>query len=37
MDDKQKMKWQKDLDTFFPIYSTFILEGYVDDDQPYDG
>lgn len=36
MDDNKKMKWQKDLDSFYPIYNTFIFEGYVDDDQPYD-
>lgn len=36
MDEAKKLKWQKDLETFFPIYNSFILEGFVDDDQPYD-
>ena len=31
------VKWQKDLETFFPIYNSFILEGFIDDDQPYTG
>ena len=30
-------KWQKDFDTYFSIYNTFILEGFVDDVQPYSG
>lgn len=37
MDENKKMKWQKDLETFFPLYNTFLLEGYTDDDQPCDG
>jgi len=36
MNDSRKMKWQKDLDTFFPIYNTFIFTGHIDDDQPCD-
>lgn len=36
MEDNKKMKWQKDWETFFPIYNSFILEGLVDDDQPYE-
>jgi len=30
-----QMKWQKDFETFFPIYNTFLIDGLVDDDQPY--
>ena len=26
-----KPKWQKDLDTYYPIYNTFIFTGYIDD------
>lgn len=37
MDETKKMKWQKDFETFFPLYNTFLLEGYTDDDQPCDG
>ena len=33
--EKWKMKWQKDFETFFPVYNSFILEGFIDDDQPY--
>lgn len=36
MKESKKMKWQKDLDTFFPIYNSFIFEGFIDDDQPYE-
>lgn len=36
MEDNRKMKWQKDWETFFSIYNSFILEGFVDDDQPYE-
>lgn len=36
MDNNSKMKWQIDLDTYYPIYNSFILEGYVDDNQPYE-
>lgn len=36
MEDSKKMKWQKDLEAFYPIYNTFIFEGYIDDDQPYE-
>ena len=32
--NRRKMKWQLDLDSYFNIYSTFILEGYIDDVQP---
>ena len=32
--NKTKMKWQKDLDSYFNIYSTFIIDGYIDDVQP---
>ncbi len=35
MQENLKMKWQKDLETFYPIYNSFILEGFVDDDYPY--
>lgn len=31
-----EIKWQKDLETFFPLYNSFIFEGYIDDDQPYE-
>lgn len=34
-DTTNKMKWQKDLDTFFPLYNTFLIDGCVDDEQPY--
>ena len=30
----RKMKWQIDLDSYFNVYSTFILDGYIDDVQP---
>lgn len=30
-------KWQKDFETYFSIYNTFVLEGFVDDVQPYMG
>lgn len=36
MDDSRKMKWQRDLETYYPIYNSFILEGHIDDDQPYE-
>ncbi|MBO5334973.1 MAG: ATP-dependent Clp protease ATP-binding subunit [Clostridia bacterium] len=36
MKETKKMKWQKDYEKFFSIYNTFVLEGYVDDDQPYE-
>lgn len=36
MEDNKKMKWQKDLEAFYPIYNSFIFEGYIDDDQPYE-
>ncbi|MDR2091168.1 MAG: AAA family ATPase [Clostridiales bacterium] len=36
MNESKKMKWQKDLDTFFSIYNSFVLEGFVDDEQPYE-
>lgn len=28
-------KWQKDFEQFFDVYSTFLIDGYVDDFQPY--
>ena len=31
----RKMKWQIDLDSYFNVYSTFILDGYIDDVQPH--
>lgn len=36
MDENKKMKWQKDLEEFYDIYNSFIFEGYIDDDQPYE-
>ncbi len=36
MTESKKMKWQKDLETFFPIYDSFIFEGHIDDDQPFE-
>lgn len=35
MSSNHAMKWQKDLETYFPIYNTFILEGFIDDDVQY--
>lgn len=35
MASNKNIKWQKDLETFFPIYNSFIFEGFIDDDQPY--
>ena len=35
MASNKNVKWQKDLETFFPIYNSFIFEGFIDDDQPY--
>ena len=32
--DKRKMKWQVDLDNFFDVFSTFIIDGNIDDIQP---
>ena len=32
---KRKMKWQIDMDNYFDVFSTFILDGYIDDIQPY--
>ncbi len=34
MDKKRKMKWQTDLESYFDIYSSFLLDGYVEDLQP---
>lgn len=28
-------KWQKDLEDFYDVYSTFVIDGYIDDLQPY--
>lgn len=36
MNDKRKTKWQKDLEIYYPIYNSFILEGCIDDDQPFE-
>ena len=36
MEESKKMKWQKDLEQYFPIYNSFIFEGFIDDDQPYE-
>lgn len=30
-----RLKWQKDFDSWFDVYSTYIVEGLVDDLQPY--
>lgn len=30
-----RLKWQKDFDSWFDVYSSFVLEGLVDDLQPY--
>lgn len=35
MSNDYKLKWQKDFDAWFDVYSCFILEGLVDDLQPY--
>jgi len=35
MSNNNAMKWQKDLETYFSIYNTFILEGFIDDDVQY--
>lgn len=35
MSNDYRLKWQKDFDSLFDVYSTFILEGLVDDLQPY--
>jgi len=32
--DKRKMKWQIDFDSFFNVFSTFIIDGNIDDVQP---
>lgn len=34
--DKIQLKWQKDLESYFPIYNSFILDGYIEDIQPYE-
>ena len=28
-------KWQKDFESFYSVYSTFLIDGFVDDLQPY--
>lgn len=28
-------KWQKDFEDFYDVYSTFVIDGYIDDLQPY--
>ena len=28
-------KWQKDFENFYDVYSTFIIDGFIDDLQPY--
>ena len=30
-----KLKWQKDFETYFDVYSSFVFEGLIDDLQPY--
>ena len=35
MSNDYRLKWQKDFDSLFEVYSTFVLEGLVDDLQPY--
>ncbi len=32
--DKRRMKWQIDFDSFFNVFSTFIIDGNIDDVQP---
>ena len=32
---KVLQKWQIDFESFFKVYSTFLIDGYVDDLQPY--
>ena len=32
--DKRRMKWQIDFDSFFNVFSTFIIDGNIDDIQP---
>lgn len=34
-EDKRRMKWQTDFDIFADIFHTFILDGNIDDIQPY--
>ena len=34
MEDKRKMKWQVDFDSFFNVFNTFIIDGNIDDIQP---
>lgn len=32
---EQRAKWQKDLGSYFSVYNTFILEGFIDDKHPF--
>ena len=32
--DERRMKWQIDFDEFFNVFSTFIIDGNIDDIQP---
>jgi len=32
--DERKMKWQVDFDGFFNVFSTFVIDGNIDDIQP---
>ena len=34
MEDRRKMKWQIDFNSFFNVFNTFILDGNIDDIQP---
>ena len=34
MEDKRRMKWQVDFDSFFNVFSTFVIDGNIDDIQP---
>ena len=32
--NERRMKWQIDFDVFFNVFSTFIIDGNIDDIQP---
>ncbi|MBE6553146.1 MAG: ATP-dependent Clp protease ATP-binding subunit [Ruminococcaceae bacterium] len=34
MEDKRRMKWQVDFDSFINVFSTFVIDGNIDDIQP---
>lgn len=36
MSDRRQMKWQRDFETYFDLYNTFVFEGLVDDMHIYD-